>query len=84
VAVRSTSPSFHPWPPILNPLEGGGSTDPDKNSALAQALRRAREQDVPKENIGKALAKVSQNYHLPLFSSDILHRHPEPRPEERC
>lgn len=36
----------------------GGSADPLKNLALAVALKRAKEQDVPKENIEKAIAKV--------------------------
>lgn len=36
----------------------GGSTDPVRNLQLAAALKWAKEQDVPKENIEKALAKV--------------------------
>ncbi|KAG6866073.1 hypothetical protein C0991_008825 [Blastosporella zonata] len=36
----------------------GGSTDPLKNLHLAAILKRAKEMDVPKENIEKALAKA--------------------------
>lgn len=36
----------------------GGSTDPLKNLHLAAVLKRAKDMDVPKENIEKALAKV--------------------------
>ncbi|KAG6821156.1 hypothetical protein H0H93_005376 [Arthromyces matolae] len=35
----------------------GGSTDPLKNLQLAAVLKRAKDMDVPKENIEKALAK---------------------------
>ncbi|KAF5386743.1 hypothetical protein D9615_001824 [Tricholomella constricta] len=38
----------------------GGSPDPTKNLQLAAVLKRAKEMDVPKENIEKALAKASQ------------------------
>ncbi|KAF8892629.1 transcriptional regulator-domain-containing protein [Infundibulicybe gibba] len=38
----------------------GGSADPVKNLALAAAIRWAKEQDVPKENIEKALAKATK------------------------
>jgi Transcriptional regulator len=37
----------------------GGSIDPSKNLQLATVLKWAKEQNVPKENIEKALAKVS-------------------------
>lgn len=36
----------------------GGGVDPDKNTALAAVLKRLKAQDVPKDNIAKALAKV--------------------------
>ncbi|KAG5645016.1 hypothetical protein DXG03_007293 [Asterophora parasitica] len=38
----------------------GGSADPTKNLQLAAVLKRAKEMDVPKENIEKALAKATQ------------------------
>ncbi|KAG6831480.1 hypothetical protein H0H87_005047 [Tephrocybe sp. NHM501043] len=38
----------------------GGSTDPLKNLHLAAVLKRAKDMDVPKENIEKALAKASR------------------------
>ncbi|PPQ68973.1 hypothetical protein CVT24_000362 [Panaeolus cyanescens] len=37
----------------------GGSADPSKNVQLATALKKAKEQGVPKENIEKALARVA-------------------------
>jgi len=43
---------------ILIAARNGGSTDPVHNLQLAGALRRARDQGVPKENIEKALAKA--------------------------
>lgn len=36
----------------------GGSADPIKNILLAATLKWAKEQDIPKGNIEKALAKV--------------------------
>ncbi|KAF8061496.1 transcriptional regulator TACO1-like protein [Lyophyllum atratum] len=44
---------------ILMAARNGGSTDPAKNLQLAAVLKRAKEMDVPKENIEKALAKAS-------------------------
>ncbi|KAG5728301.1 UPF0082 protein C8D2.12c [Termitomyces sp. T112] len=38
----------------------GGSTDPLKNVQLATVLKRAKDMNVPKENIEKALAKASR------------------------
>ncbi|CAK5279599.1 unnamed protein product, partial [Mycena citricolor] len=35
---------------------GGGSTDPDRNSALAAILRRLK--DIPKDNIQNALERA--------------------------
>ncbi|KIK59666.1 hypothetical protein GYMLUDRAFT_261677 [Collybiopsis luxurians FD-317 M1] len=37
-----------------------GGVDPDKNHALAAVLKRLKAQDVPKENIAKALAKAAK------------------------
>ncbi|KAF9036729.1 transcriptional regulator TACO1-like protein [Panaeolus papilionaceus] len=37
----------------------GGSADPSKNMQLAAALKKAKEQGVPKENIEKALARAT-------------------------
>ncbi|KAG6884503.1 hypothetical protein C0993_010526 [Termitomyces sp. T159_Od127] len=42
----------------VSPTNQGGSTDPLKNLQLAAVLKRAKEMNVPKENIEKALAKV--------------------------
>lgn len=46
---------------------GGGSADPEKNSALAAILRRLK--DIPKENIQNALDKV-----LEAFRHLLLHK----------
>ncbi|KAF9466399.1 YebC-like protein [Collybia nuda] len=46
---------------IIAAVRSGGSADPNKNLQLAAILKRAKEQDIPKENIEKALAKASQN-----------------------
>ncbi|KAG5639597.1 hypothetical protein H0H81_010799 [Sphagnurus paluster] len=45
---------------IVAAARNGGSIDPTKNLQLAAVLKRAKELDVPKENIEKALAKASQ------------------------
>ncbi|GLB35322.1 putative yebC-like protein [Lyophyllum shimeji] len=45
---------------IVMAVRNGGGTDPTKNLQLAAVLKRAKELDVPKENIEKALAKASQ------------------------
>ncbi|KAJ3867582.1 YebC-like protein [Lentinula novae-zelandiae] len=37
-----------------------GGVDPDKNIALAAVLKRLKAQDVPKDNIAKALAKAAK------------------------
>ena len=39
---------------------GGGSIDPKTNLMLAAALKKAKDQGVPKENIEKAIAKVNK------------------------
>jgi len=44
----------------LTTVKGGGSADPDKNVLLSNALKKAKEQGVPKENIAKSLARVNQ------------------------
>lgn len=50
----------------------GGSADPIQNLQLAGALKRARDQGIPKENIEKALAKVfSPNNELHHKYSDL-------------
>ncbi|KAF8162981.1 transcriptional regulator TACO1-like protein [Crassisporium funariophilum] len=43
---------------IATAVRAGGSTDPQKNAQLAAALKKAKEQGVPKENIEKTLARV--------------------------
>ena len=44
---------------MLNILRAdGGGVNPEENSALAAALKRAKEQGVPKDNIENALKKV--------------------------
>ncbi|KAG6920006.1 hypothetical protein DXG01_013355 [Tephrocybe rancida] len=45
---------------IVSAARQGGSTDPLKNLHLAAVLKRAKDMDVPKENIEKALAKASR------------------------
>ena len=50
-------------------VEGGGSADPDKNALLANTLKKAKEQGVPKENIAKSLSRVK--YLAPAKS--VLH-----------
>ena len=56
--------------PLIDPIEaalltlsacctGGGSADPSLNIFLAVTLRKARENGVPKDNIEKALLRVS-------------------------
>ena len=37
----------------------GGSLNPEENSLLATAIRRAKDTGVPKENVESALARVS-------------------------
>jgi transcriptional/translational regulatory protein YebC/TACO1 len=49
--------------PTLTTVTEGGSADPDKNILLSNALKKAKEQGVPKENIAKSLARVK---HLAL------------------
>jgi len=44
----------HPFTSVLV----GGSADPEKNASLAAVLKRVKSQNVPKENVEKALAKV--------------------------
>ncbi|KAG6813355.1 hypothetical protein H0H92_011903 [Tricholoma furcatifolium] len=46
---------------IVSAVRQGGSTDPAKNVQLATVLKRAKDMDVPKENIEKALAKASRS-----------------------
>jgi len=43
---------------IVLAVRNGGSTDPTLNLQLASVLRRAKEQDIPKDNIERALAKA--------------------------
>lgn len=43
---------------IIISTTDGGSTDPSLNLQLASVLSRAKEQDVPKDNIERALAKA--------------------------
>lgn len=50
--VIQTSPTHHC-------RIAGGGVDPSKNTALAVVLKRLKAQDVPKDNIAKALAKVN-------------------------
>ncbi|KAF8638493.1 hypothetical protein AX16_010476 [Volvariella volvacea WC 439] len=45
---------------IVHAIRNGGSADPTKNLALAAVLKWAKEQDVPKENIEKAIVKATQ------------------------
>ncbi|KAK7043687.1 hypothetical protein VNI00_008298 [Paramarasmius palmivorus] len=45
---------------ILSAAKVGGSPDPEKNASLAAVIKRLRAQDVPKENVEKALAKASK------------------------
>ncbi|KIM48863.1 hypothetical protein M413DRAFT_88324 [Hebeloma cylindrosporum] len=42
---------------IIVAAKKGGSADPEKNVLLANALKKAKEQGVPKENIAKSLAR---------------------------
>ncbi|PFH52365.1 hypothetical protein AMATHDRAFT_74163 [Amanita thiersii Skay4041] len=44
---------------IILAVRNGGSAEPALNLQLAAALKRAKEQDVPKDNIEKALAKAT-------------------------
>jgi len=55
----------------------GGSTDPTKNPLLATVLKWAREQDVPKENIEKALVKVPVHV-LCIHTTHVYVGHPFP------
>ncbi|KAF8232376.1 YebC-like protein [Tricholoma matsutake] len=45
---------------IVSAVKQGGSADPIKNILLAATLKWAKEQDIPKGNIEKALAKATQ------------------------
>ncbi|KAI3610863.1 glucose-1-phosphate adenylyltransferase [Moniliophthora roreri] len=45
---------------ILSAAKVGGSPDPEKNASLAAVIKRLKAQDVPKENIEKALVKASK------------------------
>ncbi|KAG7092246.1 hypothetical protein E1B28_008612 [Marasmius oreades] len=45
---------------IVNAAKVGGSADPEKNVSLAAVLKRVKAQNVPKENIAKALAKADK------------------------
>ncbi|KAL0572629.1 hypothetical protein V5O48_009332 [Marasmius crinis-equi] len=45
---------------IINASRIGGSTDPDNNASLAAVLKRLKAQNIPKENIAKALAKANK------------------------
>lgn len=56
-AIRRTFGHFllgHLWTKTV----GGGSIDPKTNSQLAAAVKKAKDQGVPRENIEKAIAKV--------------------------
>ncbi|KAK2460542.1 hypothetical protein APHAL10511_007012 [Amanita phalloides] len=44
---------------IVLAVRNGGSVDPNLNLHLASALKRAKEQHVPKENVERALAKAT-------------------------
>ncbi|KAF8630070.1 hypothetical protein AX15_003127 [Amanita polypyramis BW_CC] len=44
---------------IILAIRNGGSVDPTLNLQLAAVLKRAKEQNVPKENIERALAKAT-------------------------
>ena len=44
----------------------GGSADPNLNALLANVLKWAKDSDVPKENIEKAIARVSPLAHIRL------------------
>lgn len=57
-----------------NILVGGGSADPNKNLQLAAVLKRAKEQDIPKENIEKALAKVRVPYGYSVTCNPLTER----------
>lgn len=64
--------SYLTFPPYHT---AGGSADPNKNLQLAAVLKRAREIDLPKENIEKALAKVSARpSSCSAFAQDIMIR----------
>jgi transcriptional/translational regulatory protein YebC/TACO1 len=52
---------------------GGGSADPEKNSALAAILRRLK--DIPKENIQNALDKVVEALGPFYFTSPLSPAH---------
>ncbi|KAF9264888.1 YebC-like protein [Marasmius fiardii PR-910] len=45
---------------IINAARIGGSAVPEKNPSLAVVLKRVKAQNVPKENIAKALAKANK------------------------
>ncbi|EGN96005.1 hypothetical protein SERLA73DRAFT_185492 [Serpula lacrymans var. lacrymans S7.3] len=45
---------------IIAAVRGGGSANPEQNSALASVIRKAKDSGVPKENIETALAKASR------------------------
>lgn len=50
---------------------GGGSIDPKTNLQLAAALKKAKDQGVPRENIEKAIAKVTRDF----FKLQLLDSH---------
>ena len=52
--------SFETDPCVIKRTVGRGSIDPKTNLHLAAALRKAKDQGVPKENIEKAIAKVNR------------------------
>lgn len=45
-------------------LLGGGSADPSSNFQLAAVIKKARDQDVPKDNIERAFERVSIHFRV--------------------
>jgi transcriptional/translational regulatory protein YebC/TACO1 len=60
---------------------GGGSIDPKINIQLAAALKKAKDQGIPKENIEKAIAKVKQSFYsiqfnclIPMYGRQVIQK----------
>jgi len=56
---------------IIIAAKRGGSADPDKNILLSNALKKAKEQGVPKENIAKSLARVNHVLGVKRQANDL-------------
>lgn len=67
MAVRSVSPLPWLFYNVNGISPGGGSADPNLNSHLATVIKKAKDQNVPKDNIERAIERVRLSYSIALW-----------------